>query len=258
MEPWLIQWHSIKMKITILASGSKGNSTLIETKTKNILIDAGLPLSNLEKRLDKEMPPIDILIITHIHGDHIKGLKSVIKKHKPKVYTKDTEIQNKINNYENINYETEIIENNLKIELFPLSHDVPCIGVYLKEEDKELVYMTDTGYIKEKTLKKYQNKNVYIIESNYEEELLRKCSYPFQTKQRIRSDKGHISNKDTCRYLEKLIGINTKYICLAHLSEENNREEIVETKVKTTLENLEHNIEKVIICSQTEKKEVTI
>lgn len=38
------------MKITILASGSKGNSTLIETGSKNILIDAGLPLINLEKR----------------------------------------------------------------------------------------------------------------------------------------------------------------------------------------------------------------
>ena len=61
------------MRITILASGSKGNSTLIETNTKNILIDVGLPLSNLEKRLERSMPKIDILIITHTHIDHIKG-----------------------------------------------------------------------------------------------------------------------------------------------------------------------------------------
>lgn len=246
------------MKITNLASGSKGNSTLIETKTKNILIDAGLPLSNLEKRLETKLPKIDILIITHIHGDHIKGINSVIKKHNPKIYTKDPELQEKINIQSNINFDKIIIEDNLEIELFPLSHDVPCIGAFIKEEDKELVYITDTGYIKEKLLTKYQNKSVYIIESNYEEELLQNGKYPFHLQQRIRSDKGHISNRDTCRYLEKLIGTKTKYICLAHLSEENNKEEIVETRVTTTLENIEHNIEKVIILSQTEKKEITI
>ena len=67
------------MKISILASGSKGNSTLIETKHKNILIDVGLPLSNLEKRLEKSMPKIDVLIITHTHTDHIKGINSILK-----------------------------------------------------------------------------------------------------------------------------------------------------------------------------------
>ena len=74
------------MKITILASGSKGNSTLIETENKNILIDVGLPLSNLEKRLERNMPKIDILIITHTHIDHIKGIKSILKKQKPIIY----------------------------------------------------------------------------------------------------------------------------------------------------------------------------
>ena len=75
------------MKISILASGSKGNSTLIETNTKNILIDVGLPLSNLEKRLEKSMPKIDILIITHTHIDHIKGINSILKKQTPLIYT---------------------------------------------------------------------------------------------------------------------------------------------------------------------------
>ena len=245
------------MKITNLASGSKGNSTLIETKTKNILIDAGLPLSNLEKRLEAQMPKIDILIITHIHIDHIKGINSVIKKHNPVIYTKDQELQTKIPEKE-INYDKNIKENNLEIELFPLSHDVPCIGVYIKEEEKEFVYITDTGYVKEKILTKYQNKDAYILESNYEEEMLQNGKYPFHLKQRIRSDKGHISNVDSCRYITKLTGPKTKKICLAHLSEENNKEEIVKQRVTETLETINHNIEKVIILSQTEKQEIEI
>lgn len=244
------------MKITILASGSKGNSTLIETKNKNILIDAGLPLSNLEKRLEKSMPNIDILIITHTHSDHIKGLKSVLKKHKPAIYTLENDLESKIDNYQNINHTKNIKQEDLTIELFELSHDVPCLGIYVKEQESELIYITDTGYIKEKLLKKYQNKTVYIIESNYEEEMLNNGKYPFHLKQRIRSDKGHISNEDTCRYLKKLIGENTKYICLAHLSEENNSEEIVEKRITKTVKETNYNPKEIIICSQTEKKEV--
>ena len=75
------------MRITNLASGSKGNSTLIELDNKNILIDIGLPISNLEKRLENDFPKIDMLIITHTHVDHIKGLKSIIRSQNPMIYT---------------------------------------------------------------------------------------------------------------------------------------------------------------------------
>ena len=245
------------MKITILSSGSKGNSTLIETNNHNILIDAGLPLKNLEKRLTKKLPPIDILIITHCHSDHTKGLKSIIKEHSPIIYTLEN-VLNDIISYDKINHEKQINLTDTIINLFELSHDVPCLGINIKYNNKELVYITDTGYIKNKLLKEYQNKDVYIIESNYEEEMLLNGSYPFYLKQRIRSDKGHLSNNDTCRYLKTLIGENTKYICLAHLSEENNNPDIVESKVIEALNTTKNNIEKVIICSQTEIKEIEI
>lgn len=245
------------MKITILASGSKGNSTLIETKDKNILIDAGLPLSNLEKRINKKLSNIDILIITHTHTDHIGGIKSIIKKHSPVIYTIKHNLEEKIN-YQNIKYDKEIKEENLDINLIELSHDVPCLGIILKENNKELVYITDTGYIKEKYLKKYQNKDIYIIESNYDPEMLRNSSYPFKIRQRIGSDKGHLSNDDTCRYLKTLLGNKTKYLCMAHLSEENNSPEIVKEKVTTTIKELDNNIEKLIICSQEKAIELEI
>ena len=240
------------MKITILASGSKGNSTLIETGSKNILIDAGLPLINLEKRIEKQLPNIDVLIITHTHIDHIKGIKSIIKQYKPIIYTSENDLYEKIPEYQNIKYDKEININNINISLFPLSHDVPCIGVSLKVESKELVYITDTGYIKEKILNKYKNKDIYILESNYDPEMLTNGSYPFQLKQRIRSDKGHLSNDDASRYLKTLIGEKTKYLCLAHLSEENNKPEIAKTLIENTIKETDNNIEKIIICSQNE------
>ncbi|MBQ6547232.1 MAG: MBL fold metallo-hydrolase [Bacilli bacterium] len=234
------------MKITNLASGSKGNSTLIELNNKNILIDIGLPLSNLEKRLGRPFPKIDILLITHTHTDHIKGIKTIVRKQNPRIYTLENELQEKVDS-KKISNESEIIEDDLYIKLFNLSHDVPCSGVYLKYKDKELVYITDTGYIKDKIIKEYQNKDIYIIESNYEEELLRNGKYPYHLKQRIRSDRGHISNEDSCKYLKKLIGNKTKHIALAHLSEENNTPEAVEERINKLLKEIKYKPKKTIL-----------
>ena len=84
--------------------------------------------------------------------------------------------------------------------------------------------------------------------------MLQNGSYPFYLKQRIRSDKGHLSNNDTSRYLKKLIGPKTKYLCLAHLSEENNTPEIAQAKASETIKNLnqKNNLQNIIICSQNE------
>ncbi len=244
------------MRITNLASGSKGNSTLIEVDNKNILIDIGIPISNLEKRLERSFPKIDILVITHTHVDHIKGIKSIIKSQNPIIYTLENDLRDKVMSNK-INNQKEIEQGNLTIELFEVSHDVPCAGVYLKYKDKELVYITDTGYIKEKLLKKYKNKDIYILESNYEEEMLRNGKYPFHLKQRIRSDRGHISNEDACKYLKKLIGNKTKYVLLAHLSEENNTPEIVEKRIEGLISSLDFKPKKIIL-SQDNKHSVEV
>lgn len=248
--------YTKKMKITNLASGSKGNSTLIELDNKTILIDVGLPLSNLENRLEKSFPSIDILVITHTHSDHIKGLQSVIKKYNPTIYTIENDLQEKVKSSK-IYYKKNIKEDNLEIELFNLSHDVPCAGVYIKYNDQELVYITDTGYIKDRLIKQYKNKDIYIIESNYEEEMLQNGRYPHHLKQRIRSDRGHISNEDCCRYLKSLIGEKTKYIMLAHLSEENNNPEIVEQRTTQLIKTIEYKPKKVIL-NQNEKHVIEV
>lgn len=244
------------MKIINLASGSKGNCTLIKLDKINVMIDIGLPMSNLTKRLDKAIPKIDLLIITHTHVDHIKGLKSIVKEQNPEIYTLEEKLSEKVVSNK-INVQNIIENDNLYIELFELSHDVKCAGVYLKYKDEELVYITDTGYVRDKLLNKYKNKDIYIIESNYEEDILRHGKYPYHLQQRILSSKGHISNKDSVRYLKTLIGDKTKYIMLAHLSEENNAPEVVEQHISKLLEKIEYKPEKVIL-NQNEKTEVSI
>ena len=100
-----------------------------------------------------------------------------------------------------------------------MSHDVPCHGILLEYKNKELVYITDTGYVNKKYIPKILNKDFYIIETNYNEKMLMEGPYPYILKQRIIGDSGHMSNRYAGSLLAKCIGEKTKYIFLAHISE---------------------------------------
>ena len=128
--------------------------------------------------------------------------------------------------------------NDLKIELIHTSHDAPSsVGYIIENNNKTLVYVTDTGYINRKYLSKMTEKDCYIIESNHDEKMLMDGPYPRFLKERVISDKGHLSNTTTAKYLQKIIGSNTKTIVLAHLSETNNTEELAYNTTHDLLNN---------------------
>lgn len=202
------------MIVRVLASGSKGNSTLVITKESKILIDAGLCITDLIRRLEPvSLNEINAVLVTHNHTDHIKGIEQIKRKYNIPIY-------------DGSSLENELEIKDVVIKSFPLSHDVTCCGFIIKNGNSELVYITDTGYISTKNIELTKNKDIYIIESNHDEKMLLEGSYPYILKQRIISDKGHLSNKASSIYMKKVIGDKTKYIVLAHLSEENNLPEI--------------------------------
>lgn len=232
------------MKVKVLASGSKGNCTLIRTNNLNILIDIGITYQQLTSELENiNISPKDLnaILITHTHSDHIKGLSSLIKKTNLKVYALEEmleELSKKIPLDNIFLYEEPLEIEDLKIELIRISHDVEGVGFIIENNNHSLVYITDTGYINRKYFPLMKNKNVYIIESNHDEEMLMEGPYPYILKQRVISDKGHLSNKTTAEYLLEVVGDCTKHIILAHISENNNTEELA---LATTKELLEEN-----------------
>ena len=250
------------MRVSVLSSGSKGNCTYVETTNHKILIDIGTSSLYVEKCL-KSMginpADIDIILITHAHIDHVSGLKTFTKKYNALVYISE-KIQNEANlNIGNVSSEEKInITSDISIKSFKLSHDVTDIKGYVIEEGKEsMVYITDTGYINEKNFDYIKNKNLYVFESNHDiEMLMNNPKYPHHTKIRILSDKGHLSNKDSAYYLTKLIGKNTHHVILAHLSEQNNTEELAISTLKEALSNKKINFKDIRVAKQNEMTEL--
>lgn len=249
------------MKVSVLASGSKGNSTYIECSNTKLLIDVGMPASYIVdklKEINVSPQEIDAIIITHNHIDHTYGLVSFCKKYNTKVCLTRTMHKelNLISNVEYINSPTISI-NNIVIDIISTSHDAyESYGFIIKSTDAELVYITDTGYINESYLPKFKNKDIYIFESNHDVERLMTGKYPYHLKLRILGDTGHLSNKDASRYLSELVGNKTKSIILIHLSEENNTEEIALNTLKNKLNEKNKTVDKILISKQEERTEL--
>ena len=248
------------MKVKTIASGSKGNCSIVLCNNTNIIIDMGISYLTLKRSLEENSLSFEQfagILITHSHKDHINGLKSLIKHTNLVVYIPekmypDLEEIVPLHRCKFIEDKFEIQD--VEVELIHTSHDAPCsVGYIISFDNKSLVYVTDTGYINRKFLAKMVGKDCYIIESNHDEKMLMDGPYPRFLKERVISDKGHLSNITTSKYLKKIIGSNTKTIVLAHLSETNNTQELAYTTVKESLEGKGLNI---IVAKQHESSSI--
>lgn len=249
------------MKVTVLSSGSKGNTTLILTKNTKVLIDCGNTCKYIcekLKNLNIDPKEIDAILITHTHVDHINGLKVFLRKYNTKVYITEKmqpELQF-IENYQIIDNHYFTI-NDIKVDIIKTSHDASdSQGFILTNNNKSAVYITDTGYINIKYHEQLKNKELYIFESNHDIEMLNNSNYPFHLRKRILSDKGHLSNYDSAKYLSDFIGENTKYVLLAHLSEENNTYELAYETLLDRLNVCGKHVDNIIIAEQNQETEL--
>ncbi len=245
------------MQIKILASGSKGNCSLILCDNTKFIVDIGISYLTLKRSLEElslSFSSFNGILITHNHSDHIKGLTSLVKYTNLPILIPE-EMYDCLQNIipkERCQFIEDFSKiNDVEIELIHTSHDAPfSVGYIISYNNKSIVFVTDTGYINRKYLQKMHNKDAYIIESNHDEAMLMDGPYPRFLKERVISDHGHLSNRTTAKYLKNLVGENTKYIVLAHLSEKNNTEELALQAIEE--ENISKEIE-VLIAKQKEE-----
>lgn len=251
-------------RIYPLFSSSKGNSSFIGSKNGGILVDIGVSCKRLCTALsDNELEPSAIqgIFITHTHSDHIAGLTVFAKKYNVPIYAQETNLKI-LENKGKIppsckTYSVDaggICVGDFSIEAFETQHDTPAsCGYRVNTPDgKVITICTDLGKVTDTVASYLNGSDLVLLESNYDEQMLKTGGYPYELKQRIASNFGHLSNFDCGNHLKKLIKQGTCKFILGHLSQENNTPQIAENSAVSALGGYQRNKDYILHIAKPE------
>lgn len=236
------------MRFSVLASGSSGNATYIETDEHKFLVDAGFSGKKLESLfagIERSMAELDGIFVTHEHSDHIKGLGVVARKYGLPIYANEKTwramdgLIGKIPLDQKFQFDMETMKSfgGLDVQSFAVSHDSVDPMFYTFQEDgRKLVIITDTGYVSDRMKGYISAADSYVFESNHDVSMLQMGRYPWSVKRRILSDVGHVSNEDAAVAISEVVAEKETKIYLAHLSKDNNMKDLARMSVSQTLE----------------------
>jgi phosphoribosyl 1,2-cyclic phosphodiesterase len=231
------------MHILPLASGSQGNSLLLEANGQRLLIDAGLEVEDLEARLRAvgEAPSsIDGVLMTHRHRDHRRGVAAFCKKYGTRVYGTRSTLRSVCNTLHNrkrrIQPDHPFEIGGVDVHPVALSHDAPeTVGFRFDDGDHRFAMATDLGCDAGAIREVFVDLDALLLEFNYEPELLAEGPYSPQLRARVASERGHLSNQQAADLLAALSCARLQRVWVAHVSRNNNRPELALTAARGAL-----------------------
>ena len=234
-------------KFCVLASGSSGNVALVATERTRILVDAGLSVKELERRLagiGEKTDSFDAILVTHEHSDHVSGLMRLARRLKFKTPIFVSRLTFPLIDWECMSPPVERFQagstwtiGDIRIESFTIPHDaIDPVGFRFCAEGVQVAVATDLGYMTESCKYRLRDCQAMLLESNHDLEMLKVGPYPWAVKQRVMGRNGHLSNHVVCDYLENDFDGATQTLILGHLSEHNNHPEIVRIGAAQALE----------------------
>jgi len=222
--------------IASLNSGSKGNCYYDGNDNEGVLIDAGISCRETEKRMKRlglAIEKVKAIFISHEHSDHIRGVAVLSAKFKLPVYITTATLQNsRLSLHEDLirtfNANEEVSIGELFVKPFPKFHDAsdPYSFIVSNNEIK-IGVLTDIGSACENVINNFKQCNAAFLEANYDEDMLENGNYPYYLKSRIRSDKGHLSNKQALEIFVDHKPEFMTHLLLSHLSKDNNDPQLV-------------------------------
>ncbi len=225
----------------VLASGSKGNATVVEGPTGSVLVDCGISRKRLHERANEvgcDLSRVQAILLTHEHGDHTAGLGVVCNHFDGPVYTTAGTATGRrgLANlpFTLVDHDATLEVAGMRIQAFPTSHDVNdpmCFEFEVRDEDGQDVldsvgWVTDTGFLTDDALDALYGCRILGIEANHDLRMLRSGPYPHFLKARVAGDFGHLSNEQAAEALPHLVTHDTETVVALHLSQENNRPSI--------------------------------
>ncbi len=223
------------MRVSILASGSSGNLTLLETGRTRLLVDCGLGKRETLARLaaiEKSIDSVNGILITHEHTDHCSGLPQMLGLYKAPLYVTEPtldalkralpdRLEKRLRGVETID---------IDVHAFQIPHDAADpVGFTFRSNGAKMAIVTDLGYMPELVKVHLRDADCLVLESNHDLEMLKVGPYPWVVKQRVLSRTGHLSNHAVSEYLsdpESFDG-RARYLVMAHISQENNNPDVV-------------------------------
>jgi phosphoribosyl 1,2-cyclic phosphodiesterase len=219
-----------------LGSGSRGNATLVEWGGGALLIDCGFSVKETEirlARLGKTPRDLTAILVTHEHGDHIKGVAALARRHQLAVYmTPGTYHSRDMGELPSLH----LIEAYQPFELMGLQvtpvavpHDAREPAQYVFEYNGlRLGVLTDLGSISAHVESCYQDLDAMVLEANHDSQMLASGSYPPSLKQRVGGLWGHLSNQQAAGFLQRLDCARLQHLVVAHISQQNNSLELAQ------------------------------
>lgn len=220
------------MRLTILASGSGGNATLVSAGETHVLIDAGIAPRMVEARMKATLGGVvDVraIVTTHAHGDHIGKLDACALHFAAPVYLTEATAR-AVRVAEGVRAriygrKAHFQVGELGVHPFPVPHDAPQVALVFEHRYARAGLVTDLGHVPQGLRDHLRGCQLVMLESNHDPEMLRAGPYPEFLKARIASKHGHLSNTQAAGLLREL-GDETSDVVLAHLSQKCNTPEL--------------------------------
>ncbi|MGN0317291.1 MAG: MBL fold metallo-hydrolase [Lachnospira sp.] len=241
------------MRMMPIASGSGGNCIYIGSDNTHIIIDAGVSRKRIEEGLNCagiSLKDISAILVTHEHSDHIKSLGVISRKDNIPMYATKGTFDGMCScsllgsfSHDNVNIisaDKEFLIGDLKIKPFTISHDAnEPVAYSVINNNKKATVLTDLGVYTDYTIGNLKNSDIMLVESNHDENLLEVGSYPYSLKQRILSNKGHLSNVSCGKLIDTVLHDRVERIYLGHISKENNYDRLAFETVKLEIDSSE-------------------
>ena len=253
----------------MLASGSSGNAALLATENTRILVDAGLSMREIGKRMQaigEDLKQIDAILITHEHTDHVSGLPVLARNKEIHAVIYMTRLtapgidwgETPPRRLEPFQAGCRLQIGDVEVQSFSIPHDaVDPVGFAFTAQGVRIGIATDLGYIPESVKFHLRRTDLLVLEANHDLDMLKVGPYPWSVKQRVMSRVGHLSNLMASDYLLQDLDSCTANVVLAHLSEQNNHPEIVRMVATQTLEE-RGSAAKLTIAQQRQPSEVFV
>jgi len=231
------------MRFASLGSGSRGNATLIEAGATLVMVDCGFSCRETERRLARlGRSPADLaaLLVTHEHGDHVRGIAVLARKYRLPVWmTRGTRRRLRDAGLPTVHYldtHADIAIDELQIRPYTVPHDAcePCQFTFA-DGGHSIGLLTDTGRLTRHILDCLAGCDALLLECNHDPGMLATGPYSAALKRRVGGPLGHLSNAQAAALLERLDTSRLQHLVAAHLSDTNNRPALAQAALATAL-----------------------